>query len=946
MNRPTRHPSHRTAGRPLLAEPPAAGTIRRGPWFTDSLGPTFHRLAAVLCLAAALPLQAQVVFPRPPAFEATRQQGRHYYLIENLTLGVVAQRGTAGAGGFAFDRLTLPPNTRFRLWILQAASLDAGYAEFATPATGRAFEFPAVPLGQPVSSDDDNDDLHADGEFIMGTDPANPDSDGDGILDGAEVRQGLDPLSGRAARTGIIGTADTPGTAQDICAVNDLAIVADGAAGISVFNIFNAMNPVIIAQVDTPGIARAVSCDGNLIAVADGPAGLAIIDIDDPPAAGILRQMNLGSDARAVSVSADLAFVGLLNGQVVVADIETGGILNRVNLGAGAVQDVLVLDEAVYALTVGRLHVLSFREGVVTKLSEVASPGAIGAAQRRLRLSGGGDRLQATFTSGFNVFDLGNPGAPVLLRQHTTAQFGWKQLVANGSGLGFAAVSPNSTDDGPHHVSLHRLDPAGTNAVFLAEFPTPGLAAAVAIYNGQGYVADSGSGLQVVNYLAFDNQRQPPTIRLESNFSLNRAEEGKRMRIAAVVTDDVQVRNVEFYVDGRKLATDGNFPFATSFVTPRAGARSLSLRARASDTGGNATWTDEITVDIVPDATPPFITRTVPAPGAIVGNLGNVTAFFSEPMDLASLGSDAFALVGNGPDDLPDTTDDAPVPGGTFSYRDALNAVTLTFATTLPPGGYRLRIADPLSDLAGNPVRTAFTSGFRIFSGEDVDQDGVPDELESALGLVAGNPDSDGDGILDGDEDFDRDGLTNAGEILLTTDATNPDTDGDGIRDGDEDTDGDSLTDGQEIAIGSSPTLRDTDGDEWTDDAEFLVGSDLTDSRSRPFLPIISQPVAGLLLPSLLEEEPGLAFGPWLSRPPLGVVLPNDQDSTGFVAGTLMAFPPVSVVLNGLGGDAGFAAGTLLARPPVSVVLPRVAEGDSSSETHLALPPVRARIDN
>ncbi|MGE4183222.1 MAG: Ig-like domain-containing protein, partial [Limisphaerales bacterium] len=662
-------------------------------------------------------------------------------------------------------------------------------------------------------------------------------------------------------------------------------------------------------------------------------------------------QMNLGSDARAVSVSADLAFVGLSNGQVVVVDVENGGILNRVSLGsgAGAVQDVLVLNEAAYALTVGRLHVLSFQEGVVTKRSEVASPGAIGAAQRRLRLFAGGDRLHATFTSGFNVFDLADPIAPVLLRQHTTAQFGWKQIVANGSGLGFAAVSPNSTDDGPHHVSLHRLAPDGTNAVFLTEFPTPGLASAVAIYNGQGYVADSGAGLQVVNYLAFDSQGQPPTIRMDSNFSLNRAEEGKRMRLSAVVADDVQVRNVEFYVDGRKVATDGNFPFSTSFVTPRAGARSLTVRARASDTGGNATWTDEITVDIVPDASPPFITRTVPAAGAIVGNVSAVTVFFSEPIDPANLGPVSFALIGNGPDGIPNTTDDSPVTGGIFSYRDALNAVVLSFPSNLPPGGYHLRVTGPLSDLAGNPVRALANTGFRVFSGEDVDQDGVPDELESALGLLVGNPDSDGDGTLDGDEDFDRDDLTNAGEILLSTDATNPDTDGDGIRDGDEDTDGDSLTDAREIGLGSSPTRRDTDGDEWTDDAEFLVGSDLTDSRSRPFLQIMAEPPTGLLVPTLAGGEQDLAFGPWLSFPPVGVFLPSDEDFSGLIAGTRMAFPPVSVVLNHFDGGDGLAAGTLLALPPISVVLPRFADEDDdavSSSTHIALPPVQARIDN
>ncbi len=778
----------------------------------------------------------------------------------------------------------------------------------------------------------------------MGTDPSDPDSDGDGVLDGAEVQQGLDPLSGRAARLGIIGSADTPGLAQDICAVNDLAIVADGPAGISVFNIFNAMNPVIVAQVDTPGTARAVACDGNLIAVADGPAGLAVIDIADPPAARILRQMTLGSDARAVAVAAHLAFVGLASGQIVVVDLQTGLVLDRIAVAAVPVQDVLVLGDVVHVLVVGRLHLFAFAEGQVAKLGEVDSPGIQGAGGRRLRLFGGGDRLYATHTTGFTVFDLANPRAPALLHHHVKQQVGWKQIVANGAGLGFAAVSPNSTDDGPHHVSLYRLDPSGTNAVFLAEFPTPGLAAGVAIYNGQGYVADSASGLQVINYLAFDNRRQPPTIRLDSNFGLVAAEEGKLMRVSASVTDDVQVRNVEFYVDGRKVVTDGNFPFAASFVTPRAGAlRSFSLRARASDTGGNATWTDEFQVALVPDATPPFVARVVPAPGAILGNLSSVTVLFSEPIDLATLDSATFRLLAAGPDTLPGTADDVPVAGGSFAYRDALNAVTLALEAPLPPGSYQVVVSEPLSDLAGNRMRRTFVSRFRVFSGNDADQDGVPDELESALGLRTGNPDSDGDGLVDGAEDFDRDALSNAGEILLGTDPASPDSDGDGIRDGDEDSDGDFLTDGFEVTAGTNPFSRDTDQDGWTDDAELTARSNPSDAQSRPFLLVVSQPPTSLLVPSPVPDpaQPGLALGPWLAVPPLGVVIPSARDETGFIGGTTLALPPVAVATSGLVSEPGLGTGPYVAYPPLGVVLPSALDGTSFSVgTLIAVPPV------
>ena len=72
----------------------------------------------------------------------------------------------------------------------------------------------------------------------------------------------------------------------------------------------------------------------------------------------------------------------------------------------------------------------------------------------------------------------------------------------------------------------------------------------------------------------------------------------------------------------------------------------------------------------------------------------------------------------------------------------------------------------------------------------DSDMDGLTDQEELELGSDPENPDTDGDGIIDGsdpdlvDEDTDRDGLTDREEEELGTDPENPDTDGDGIIDG------------------------------------------------------------------------------------------------------------------------------------------------------------------
>jgi len=61
----------------------------------------------------------------------------------------------------------------------------------------------------------------------------------------------------------------------------------------------------------------------------------------------------------------------------------------------------------------------------------------------------------------------------------------------------------------------------------------------------------------------------------------------------------------------------------------------------------------------------------------------------------------------------------------------------------------------------------------------DTDQDGIPDAWEKKFGL---NPTDPSDAHLDPDSD----NLTNLEEYLNNTDPTNPDTDGDGLLDGDE----------------------------------------------------------------------------------------------------------------------------------------------------------------
>lgn len=129
---------------------------------------------------------------------------------------------------------------------------------------------------------------------------------------------------------------------------------------------------------------------------------------------------------------------------------------------------------------------------------------------------------------------------------------------------------------------------------------------------------------------------------------------------------------------------------------------------------------------------------------------------------------------------------------------------------------------------------------------DDDDQDGVRNGRERELGLDPNNPDTDSDGLTDGDElfvyktdpstkDTDGDGLSDGDEVWkFRTDPTKPDTDKDGLSDGDEvkihntdplkhDTDKDGLSDGEEVLVYKTDPLNpDTDGDGLTDSNELF----------------------------------------------------------------------------------------------------------------------------
>jgi hypothetical protein len=204
--------------------------------------------------------------------------------------------------------------------------------------------------------------------------------------------------------------------------------------------------------------------------------------------------------------------------------------------------------------------------------------------------------------------------------------------------------------------------------------------------------------------------------------------------VTANVSDDVQVRNVEFYVDGVKAITDGNFPFEFRFATPTLSADKTSFRvhARATDTGGNSTVSDERVITIVPDATSPQVKRIVPSDGTKLGGAETVSAFFSENIAPATLTAGTFALKEAGADHQLGTSDDVPVSGGTIAYREDLFQASINFSTSLPFGLYELTVSTGIRDRAGNALQSAAASRFELTELTIIAERGTPADVFQA----------------------------------------------------------------------------------------------------------------------------------------------------------------------------------------------------------------------
>ena len=697
-----------------------------------------------------------------------------YYMATDSQTGDVIFSGS-GSGTCPINFFA-PPNTSIKIQAFDPVSQSYGATVISTPSSGQIYAaggssgptatlLPTVngcPIGlllTPLSAwgftDIGADGLPIEIDQVIGADPSVQYNFVAGISDLAALQEGLVSASSLVNTTGIIASLTLQGEARSVVLVGSVtnsaqqtAYVATGSYGLAIFDASNYQAPMVLGQIQLSGNATDVGVDSNLdiAAVATGTGGLQLIDVTDPTNPALIQTVAI--DATAVQVFEGIAYAndGI---KLDAIDLATDDILQSLSLGGATITGMALDGTTLYTMDASdTLRVIDLSSGTMVLDGSVMLPyGGNGIFVADGVAYVGAESVSTA--GGYLAVDVSNPAAPQLIEGPDNRGIAGAALALNGSGLG-VSVQQGLTGGGSLADILsvfNTSDPTNTGQ-FITQYNLPSQPYDVAIGSGIAFVADGTSGLQVVNYEAFDTTGIPPTVQitqLPTSVNPNSPEiqvyEGEDVTIGATVNSNVQVRNVELLVNGQVALNDVSYPFDLSAMMPTIaanGSDQVTLQVEAIDTGGNTTTSAPIQVQLVPDLTPLRLIGENISDGEIVPQSVQAFTFdFSKPLDPTTVTASSFQLLG---------------PGGTVvtptsvQLRVDNRQVEVTYPT-LAVGSYQFVIeASQVNDGSGNPLGASpLTTDFTVqqFSDEWVGLGGGnwDDPANWSTGVVPGAQD-------------------------------------------------------------------------------------------------------------------------------------------------------------------------------------------------------------
>jgi Bacterial Ig-like domain len=515
--------------------------------------------------------------------------------------------------------LTLPQNKDFIYYAYNVQENLFGIAQGTTSSNGIPTILPSIGLS--IASDDLLVDTDGDGlcdlcEFTIGTNPDLSDSDEDGTGDLQELLAGTNPLDGLALTTGVVATVPLVGgrgnPTQIELSGSFLFMIMDGG-GIAVYNIFNALQPALVALLEPEKDFAEVSADSNRLLARTTTNDLILFsgaEFSDTVDVTALYPRLLNVPISSTHMSAQFAYVGTTFGSVLVFESNFGSHVQTLNTFISGEVLALALTP-VGIITCVMDSVLIFFEPSVALWKETPFIQSVQESQSYTLQVGSSTALTMSFEGELDVFStdgtlIGSTAA------FPTPTFDFVITEERGGDINILTVNG---------IEVWNFIDASAPE-FGARFEVDGILRKPVLAAGGGFLyLGTMNGLVVLNTNPADVfQNEPNIIKLGAVYrgieisSGNSVEERRVLSIFTDVEDDVGLRNVVFFANGAQLKIDSSFPFSATVTVPSYDtSTSLRISAIAWDTAGNMAEEAILELNIVEDKMPPLVLRTSPA---------------------------------------------------------------------------------------------------------------------------------------------------------------------------------------------------------------------------------------------------------------------------------------------------------------------------------------------
>ena len=253
------------------------------------------------------------------------------------------------------------------------------------------------------------------------------------------------------ATPAVLGKSEAlPDILQGITVSGSLAYVADGSGGLYILNVSTPASPTIVGSLDTPGTANEVAVVGNYAYLADGTSGLRVIDVSTPATPQEKATLDTPDVAKGIAVSGNYAYL---------ADQSTVRIVDISNPLSPQAKGVYTpgYSAAYWGIKVSGIYAyLAESTFTILDISNPLLPTLVSETMlvgypTELALSGNTIYAANGVSQGVQIIDVTSPTAPVLKGQYhgsgsvmDIAVMGQYAYLANTEGMTMLNISDSA----------------------------------------------------------------------------------------------------------------------------------------------------------------------------------------------------------------------------------------------------------------------------------------------------------------------------------------------------------------------------------------------------------------------------------------------------------------------------------------------------------------------